>query len=202
MKKILLVVFVLIPFVIVSCSTSTSVSRVDSSVQIDLTGDWNENDVAIVSNKLVGACLSSPRIAGYEEKNGRLPIVVVGKFRNQSEEHIDTSIIVSKMQNALINSGVVDFIASKSDRELLRDERLDQALWADENQAKEYAMAEDAADYMLQGSVKSIIQKDGKKSVRTYFVYAELIDLESARIVWTGEDDSIKKYVEEPDFRW
>ena len=54
---------------------------------------------------------------------------------------------------------------------------------------------ETAADYMLMGSVKSIVQKDGKKSVRAYFVNVQLVDIESNRIIWTGEDDSIKKIV-------
>jgi hypothetical protein len=31
--------------------------------------------------------------------------------------------------------------------------------------------------------------------VRTYFVYAELTDIESNRVIWIGENDDIKKII-------
>ena len=48
---------------------------------------------------------------------------------------------------------------------------------------------------MLQGSVKTIVQKDGKYTARTYDVTVTLIDIETNRIVWQGQDTSIRKLI-------
>ena len=48
---------------------------------------------------------------------------------------------------------------------------------------------------MLTGSVKCVVQKEGKRSVRAYFVYATLTNIENNRIIWQGENDEIKKEI-------
>lgn len=186
--------------ILASCTTS-GVSRVDAGTQIDLTGEWNDTDVNIVCTSLLNECLASPRLDRFEITNGRLPLVLVGTFRNESDEHIDTSIITAKMQNAIINSGRADFMASNSQRQETRAEIMSQQAWSNADQAKTIAN-EDAADFMLQGTVKTIVQKSGKTTVRTYFVYCEMVDIESGRIIWTGENSEIKKVIQEASARW
>lgn len=186
---------------LLSSCASSSVRRVDSDTQIDLTGDWNDTDVDIVCSSLIDECLSSPTLERFEIANGRLPLIVVGSFRNESDEHIDTSIITRKLQNAIIESGRADFMASNDQRQETREALMDQLAWSAADKAKTIAN-EDAADFMLQGSVNSIVQRSGRSSVRTYYVFAELIDIESGRIIWTGENDEIKKVVKQAAVRW
>lgn len=200
-KNLIFVVIVSLLMLLSSCASFGSVSRVSADTTIDLTGEWNETDVAIVCSSLLDDCLSSPRLYKFEIENDRLPLIVIGTFKNDSDEHIDTSIITKKMQNAIINSGRADFMASSEQRAETRQEILDQQAWANYDQAKTIAN-EDAADFMLQGSVKTIVQKNGKQSVRTYFVYCELVDIETGRIIWTGENNEIKKVVQEASARW
>lgn len=202
-KNCFILVIVSIMILSVSCvSTSTTrVKRVSANTQIDLTGEWNDTDVHIVCADLLEECLDSVRLRTFEIQNGRLPLLIVGSFRNDSDEHIDTSIISKKMQNAIINSGRADFMASSEQRAETRAEILSQQAWSNQDVAKTIAN-EDAADFMLQGSVKTIVQKNGKQSVRTYFVYCELIDIESGRVIWTGENDEIKKVISEASYRW
>ena len=47
---------------------------------------------------------------------------------------------------------------------------------------------------MLQGTVYSHVDEDGLESVRTYQVDAQLIDIESNKILWQGEK-TISKYI-------
>ena len=183
---------VLAIMLLASCATSGT-TRVDSSTVIDLTGYWNETDVTTVCNKVINDVMLSARIAqfpGYHD--GNLPVFILGKISNKSDEHIDTEIISNKLRNAIINSGRADFVASREQKNELRDERADQSIWADEDQAKAVAN-EDAADFMVQGSVRTIVQKSGNTMVRQYYLYIEIVDVESGRIIFTTEDDSIKK---------
>jgi uncharacterized protein (TIGR02722 family) len=197
MKSKLIVVALAVAVTAVSCSSTPEVTRVDSSTQTDLSGYWNDTDVRIVCETLINDCLSSPRVAQFEKKTGNLPVVIVGSFRNQSDEHIDTSIITKRMETAILNSGKAEFVASSSERGELRDERQEQQSWASEESAKALAN-ETGADFMMIGSVKTIVDRAGKTATRTYFVYAELIDVESNRKIWIGENSSIKKVIKTP----
>lgn len=179
--------------IMVSCG-STKVSRVDSDEVIDLDGYWNESDVRIVCDSLIEECISSPRIAKFEGQQGRAPVVIIDSIRNQSSEHIDTSIVEKKFQTAIINSGVMEFVSSSTERQALRDEKADQADHSTYDTAKEMDQ-ETGADFMLKGSVKTIVQSAGDKTVRTYYVYAELHDIRTNKIVWMAENDSIKKVI-------
>lgn len=179
--------------IMVSCG-STKVSRVDSDEVIDLDGYWNESDVRIVCDSLIEECISSPRIAKFEGQQGRATVVIIDSIRNQSSEHIDTSIVEKKFQTAIINSGVMEFVSSSTERQALREEKADQADHSTYDTAKEMDQ-ETGADFMLKGSVKTIVQSAGDKTVRTYYVYAELHDIKTNKIVWMAENDSIKKVI-------
>ncbi len=178
-----------------SCgSTSSSVRRVAADTQIDLSGYWNDTDVRIVCEMLIDNCLNSPRIAQAAAEKRSLPVIIVGSFRNQSDEHIDTSIISKRMETAILNSGRADFVASSSERGEIRNEREEQQSWASDETAKALAN-ETGADFMLTGSVKTIVDRAGNQMVRTYFVYAELTDIETNRVIWIGENNDIKKVI-------
>ena len=115
------------------------------------------------------------------------------KAEHQSVEHIDTSILSKRFQNVIINDGTLEFVADANQREELRAEKNDQAENAYET-AKSIGN-ETAADFMLQGTVSTIIDTAGRQQVRTYQVDMQLIDLETNRIVWSEQNNDIKKYI-------
>lgn len=187
------IVLVLFLVVLAGCR-STKVERVSPDTVTDLSGYWNDTDVRIVAESLIADCVNAPAITNYIRNNNALPVVIVGNFRNDSDEHIDTSILSKKFEVALINSGKVDFVASSSERGEIRQEREEQQAWASEETAKRLAN-ETGADFMLIGSVKTMVDHVNNVSTRTYWVYAELIDIESNRKLWLGENSEIKKVI-------
>lgn len=168
-------------FIFTSCM-SNSVTRVDYDEDIELDGYWSDTDVRIVCEDIIDQVLKSKRIVEFSKNMKRTPIVTIGEIKNDSDEYIDTEIVANNLKAAIINSGELEFLANKDFRDDLRQEVSDQADYADPNQAKEFAN-EDAADYMLSGSIKTMVQGDGRKSFRTYFVTIELNDVESHRTV-------------------
>ena len=195
MKKLSLIgLVVLLAFVVLVGCSSTKVDRVSPDTITDLSGYWNDTDVRIVAESLIADCVNAPAITNYIRNNNSLPVVIVGNFRNDSDEHIDTSILTKKFEVALINSGKVDFVASSSERGEIRQEREEQQAWASEETAKRLAN-ETGADFMLIGSVKTMVDQMDNTSTRTYWVYAELIDIESNRKLWLGENSEIKKVI-------
>jgi uncharacterized protein (TIGR02722 family) len=181
-----------------SCATGPKVSRVDASTQTDLSGYWNDTDVRIVCQSLIDDCLNSPRVdQAIRENRGKTPVVLVGSFRNESSEHIDTSIIASTMEVAIFNSGKLDFVAGGSARNELRAERMDQLSNASEATAANWAN-ETGADFMMFGSVKTIVDKAGNQTVRTYFITAEMTNVETNQRMWMGQNNEIKKVIVQP----
>ena len=194
-------VCIVISLLFFSCAT-TSVSRIDAAQQTDISGYWNDTDVRLICNALIEDCITSPRIERFAQENKRLPVFIIGRFKNDSSEHIDTSIIVKKMQTAILNSGKAEFVADSTSREEVRAEREDQNMG---NASEETAKAlgnETGADFLLQGSVKSMVQKAGNTTIRTYHVSADLINIETNRIIWSGFNDDIKKVIKTSDVKF
>jgi uncharacterized protein (TIGR02722 family) len=186
----------------VSCASTPKVERVSADTQIDVSGRWNDTDVRQVCETLINDALTSPRIDAFikdytAKHNGEHPTVIVGRFKNSSSEHIDTSIISRMMRTAIINSGKLEFVEGGDLREDLRAERKDQLSNASEETAAAIGN-EQGADFMLQGTVNSTVDQAGKTTVRAYFVSASLTNLETNRILWEGSNNDIKKVIQTP----
>ncbi|MDR3343018.1 MAG: penicillin-binding protein activator LpoB [Treponema sp.] len=197
-----LIVSIMVIAMISACSSSPKVSRVDADTQVDLSGRWNDTDVRQVCESLINACLTAPRVSQYIQEyvaqhNGDIPTVLVGSFKNTSSEHIDTSIISKMMENAIINSGKLEFVAGGDTRAELRAERQDQQGNASEETASSLGN-ETGANFLLTGSVKAMVDRAGNTSVRAYFVDAQLTNIETNRILWSDQNSDIKKIIQQP----
>jgi uncharacterized protein (TIGR02722 family) len=172
---------------------TTKVTRVSADSTIDLSGHWNDADSRLVAEEMIKDCLSQRWLYKWDQMNKR-PTVIVGKITNSSHEHINTGTFTKDLERTLLNSGKVDFVANKNEREQLRDEKDDQAQNASAKTAKS-AHEESGADLMLIGSINTIVDQEGSRAVLYYQTNMELVDLESHQKVWIGEK-KIKKFVE------
>jgi PBP1b-binding outer membrane lipoprotein LpoB len=84
-------------------------------------------------------------------------------------------------------------VASKEQREEIREERTDQAKNASIKTAKSMGQ-EYGADFMLKGQINTIEDQAGKQQLKYYQVELEMIDLTSNEKVWIGQK-KIKKTV-------
>jgi hypothetical protein len=101
------------------------------------------------------------------------------------------------MEIAIFNSGKADFVAGGDTRNELRTERQDQQGNASEETAKALAN-ETGADFLLTGSVKTIVDRAGGTSTRTYFVSAEMSNIENNTRLWMDQNSEIKKVIGRP----
>ena len=169
---------VVVPLLLLA-ACATSVKRLDVEEVKDVSGRWNDTDSQMVAEAMIQDCLSHPWVDQFRrDHSGKQPVLIVGTIANRSTEHI---------------SGDATFVASSGEREQLRSERDAQAGYTAE-ESRSFHGEESGADYMLIGTLNSIVDKEGRRSVVFYQVDLELVDMRTNRKVWIG-DKKIKKYV-------
>lgn len=194
MSKLLKVIALCSLAFLVACGDGgKKVSRIDENSTTDLSGAWNDTDSRLVADEMINDCLNRPWYNNMTQKLGTNPTVVVGKIKNKSHEHISVETFTKDMERALINSGMVDFVASADERAELRAEVADQMGNATEETRVE-AGQETGANLMLTGTINTIVDQEGSKQVIFYQVDLELTDLQTHKKVWIG-DKKIKKYI-------
>jgi uncharacterized protein (TIGR02722 family) len=176
-----------------------TVTRVDANSVTDLSGNWNDTDSRLVAEEMIQDVLSRAWLTKYNRSHGRAPTVIVGTVRNLSHEHINTQTFIADMERELINSGDVEFVASATDRKEVRGEVQDQDLHASEETRKSLGQ-EIGADFMMQGSINSIVDAISGEQARFYQIDLTLVELGTNRKVWVGQK-KIKKTVEKGGFR-
>jgi hypothetical protein len=183
-----------------ACPSNPKIDRIEPDTVTDLSGDWNDTDSRLVAEEMIQDSLSHPWLANYSRAKKKQPVVIVGEVKNLSHEHINVATFVNDMERALINSGRVEFVASRDERGEIRDERLDQDTHAREDTRKA-AGQEIGADFMLKGTINTIIDALEKKQTRYYQVDLTLISMADNRKVWTGQK-KIKKAIKNPKYRF
>ena len=197
-RKIIVLLVALSTLGLGACETK--VERIDTDEVRDISGIWNDTDSRLVSEEMIADVLSRAWLSEHKQKHGKQPTVIVGEVRNLSHEHISVETFTADMERVLINSGKVQFVATSGERSEVRDERRDQDIHSTADTAK--AMGQEiGADYMLKGSIKTIVDPGRKKQVRFYQVDLTLISISNNRKVWVGQK-KIKKYVKRPSVRY
>lgn len=176
------------------CGHETKVTRVDTGIVTDLSGRWNDTDSQMVAEAMVKEALANPWLGNFTKGKSREPVVIVGTVLNKSHEHINVQTFVSDLERELTNSQKVTFVAGKGEREEVRDERREQAVHAREDTQKAPGK-EVGADYMMRGSISTILdEQDGAKAV-FYQIDLEMVDMENNVKAWFGQK-KIKKVIE------
>jgi len=194
------VLAIILSMMLLSACGTTKVQRIDSSETIDLSGAWNDSDSRMTAETMVADVLSRPWINRHVSQKGNPPTVIVGSIKNLTHEHINTNTFISDIERELINSGMVEFVASAKQRGDIRDERKDQDLNSTEA-TRNAAGQEIGADYMLTGQINTIIDANASTQVRYYQVDLTLISMADNRKVWVGQE-KIKKLVENAKLRY
>ncbi|SJZ65525.1 penicillin-binding protein activator LpoB [Sediminibacterium ginsengisoli] len=168
-----------------SCATRT-VTRIDPSEQIDLSGGWNNTDSRLTADELIKQILNEKWLTNHVTAKGKKPVVIVGMVTNKSHEHIEAETFMNDLERSFIQSDRVGLVQSGKKREELRAEKADQQTNASQSTMKKFGL-ERGADYILQGSINSIVDSYRKNKTVTYQVNLELTNIETNEVVWIGE---------------
>lgn len=191
MKPLLTCIFAIAVFVFASCSHN--VTRIDPSETPDINGSWNNTDSRLTSEEMINQSLSGKWLGDHLTAKGKKPVVIVGFVSNKSHEHIEAETFMNDLERSFLSTEKVGLVQSGKKREELRSEKSDQQTNSSASTMKKFGL-EKGADYILQGSINSIVDAYKRKKTITYQINLELTNIETNEVVWIG-DKKISKYV-------
>lgn len=193
MKNKTLLFIVLSAGLFFSACSNRTVTRIDPATQIDLSGSWNNTDSRLTAAEITRQILGEKWLQNHVAAKGKKPVVIVGMITNKSHEHIESETFMKDLEISFIESDRVGLVQSGKKREELRAEKADQQTNASQSTMKKFGL-ENGADYILQGSINSIVDAYKREKTVTYQVNLELTNIETNEVVWIG-DKKIAKLV-------
>lgn len=180
--------------ILIGTSCNRKVQRIETDTTVDLSGRWNDTDARLTAAELVSEIMGQPWLERHKRNNGgEEPVVIVGMVENKSHEHIEAEVFTKELEKAFVKSGRVRLVQGGTKREQIRRERADQQNNASQSTMKSWGL-EVGADYMMQGSINSIMDAYKRKKVIYYQIDMILTNMETNEVVWIG-DKKIKKFV-------
>ena len=175
-------------------SCASKVQRVNEDSVIDLSGRWNDTDSKLTAEEITAELMSHSWYSTYAAENGgKKPVIIVGMITNKSHEHIATETFSKDIEKEIINSGRMKLVQGGPMREEIRVERADQQNYSSQSTMKKFGL-ENGADFMLQGTINSIVDQKSKEKTVYYQIDLELTNIQTNDKVWIG-DKKIKKYI-------
>lgn len=178
---------VLVAVVLAGCG-GTKVANVDPRTEGYISGRWNDSDARAVAEDLIPQCLESPWLPEFRGQQGdQRPRVLVAYVENNTSEHISIDVFMNELQRVLINSGVVRFVADEVVREdLMREVEWQRDMAAGGGVSRDVDRGVSGADFMMMGTVNSVVDQGGGSAIVYYKVDLSLTDLRNWEKVWIG----------------
>lgn len=154
-----------------------------------LSDKFNENDLQLIAKKMVTSLTTSPQFAQIK---GR-PIVVIGKFKNSTSEHIDMRSLADKVQVQVSQSNKFAFQDKEARKELAEEYEYQGSGYVKGSEAKGPG-SQASADYVLTGEISSMVQEVGADKIVYYKMTMKLNNLKTGIIDWTDEKELRKKF--------
>ncbi len=193
MKHTFLLITVATTLLFLSACSNRTVTRIDPATQIDLSGSWNNTDSRLTATEITSQILNEKWLSNHVTAKGKKPVVIVGLITNKSHEHIEAETFMKDLETSFIQSDKIGLVQSGKKREEMRAEKADQQTNASQSSMKKFGL-EKGADFILQGSINSIVDAYRREKTVTYQVNLELTNIETNEVVWIG-DKKIAKLV-------
>ncbi len=156
-----------------------------------LSDRFNENDLQLIAKKMAESLANSPRFAQADAQ--RLPIVLVGRLKNSTSEHIDMRSLGDKIQTALAQTGRFALVDQQARHDIAEEYEYQQSGYVNPNEAKGPGQ-QVSVDFVMTGDLASIIQEVGNDKLVYYKMTAKLNNVRTGLIEWTDEKQIRKKF--------
>lgn len=169
---------------LIGCATGGGVYRDANEEQI-LGSRWNNTDANKTAEHMVKELLEGGWLTDYTARSGKRPKVIITELENKTSEHIDTEWLTNAVRSQLINSRKVRFLNNKERDTILAELKHQNSKFVDAASAKKIGK-QLGADYILSGTLSSIVSQDGDYKTVTYQTDLNLTNIQTSEIEWNG----------------
>ncbi len=182
-----IVALTLAVFMTAGCG-GTKVENVDPTTEGYISGRWNDSDAQATAETLIPDCLEKPWLPEFRGAHDQArPRIVIGDIANNTSEHISKDVFMNELQRVLINSGLVRFVADEDIRaDLMREVDWQSGMAKGGGVSGDVSSGVSGADFMMLGTISSVVDQAGSKAIVFYQVDLSLIDLRTWEKVWIG----------------
>ncbi|HCL56739.1 MAG TPA: hypothetical protein DHW82_06990 [Spirochaetia bacterium] len=168
-------------FFTVSCSSpSKTVTKVQESDIIE-DDSWSPQDLQTTIREMT-ASIKNSKLNSPDFKNAP---IILGGMPNDTDEQIDTNVIMTRLQTALSKEGF-QFISRETIEDMLKKLTLQQSDLFDTSQSSKIGKLI-GAKMILWGRISNMRKSNGKKEMVMYYLTFQIISLETGKILWTDE---------------
>lgn len=169
---------------LVACSSPTVVRQRDRNANV-VTTQIDVNDFEETAAMLTESLLSQGALAAFKEQNGRTPVIGLDKFVNDTRYRINLSLLTTKVEQTMLNSGSAQPIDMNSAAFNELQKRLFQ-------EGKTLA---DTLDYTLKSEIIQTRGQsaDGRVNEDAYTIQMTLLDYSTSAKAWIGEELVVKQ---------
>ncbi|AFJ43258.1 MULTISPECIES: penicillin-binding protein activator LpoB [Francisella] len=201
MKKKLLFVTLSASLILLGSCSKTTVAYEDPN-GVDTTSiNFSSTDLQAITNKMTEDMLNSRAVKRITAMD--TPTLFFSNIRNETREHINTTMLSNTVQTQIIKSGlfqVTDMSQIKNVREQLGYQA--NSGMVDQSTATKIGQ-HIGARYMVYGSIQDIdnTNVDGDKRSKFFLATLKMMDLKTGLVVWQ-DDKQIRKSQTKSTFGW
>ncbi len=156
--------------------------------------DYSSSDLLLISDEMV----TSIKANGFHQMyaashNGQRPVMILARaLENNTDEHIDTRMILDKVRTALIKDGVAQFVDDQAFDQALDQLNMQATDLYDDSKAARLGRFV-GAHYIMRGSIGNIRKMDGRETRNYFLITMTIVDIETLLITWIDEVEYKRK---------
>lgn len=194
MRKFSLVALLLLVggfFIFTSCGPQKSVKSI-SAAETSVDEDWSAEDLKKVSQSMFESVSQAKFLKSSKYMTDKPRWMLSEELSNDTDEHINTRVIMEKIRTKLINNQIGIFIDDQAVKKALEQQSLQQSDLYDNTKAAQVGKMV-GAKLILRGRISNIRKTDGRTGLNFYNITLQVVDLETTQILWTDEYEMGRK---------
>jgi uncharacterized protein (TIGR02722 family) len=168
--------------------------KYDDPGSLTVSKDFSDTDIRATADEL-GASLGkfldeSPIIA----KAAKVPVILPLEVKNRTSKHLNTRIIMDRIETAILKSGKVELVAGEARESLAKEYEYMSSGMVDPATQKGPGK-QTGCDYVLLGSIENVPARQGDVKVDYYYIKLSMINVSKNTKAWQ-EEKEIKKRIQ------
>jgi hypothetical protein len=168
------------------CGTSTK--EIDLSKDSAESADFASADLQRITDGMMNSIGANGFFQQYAAQNvGEKPVLLLAKeLKNNTDEHINTRLILEKIRTRMVNEGLAQFIDDQAFDLALEQLNLQASDLYDNTKAAKIGRFV-GAKYILRGTISNIRKMEGRTNTNYQNVTMDIFETETLLIKWTDE---------------